>query len=178
MSNVLTPRKGLKWKAEATAAILKLEAGAAYRAPLTEPTCAHDDPPGLVTRQFHFTGKGRDIVLPVRCHAKVMVGLLKALRKCPSIQVTASSTSVYSGSYRSWGQQNWLRQEYLAGRGHRAADPCYGYHRRGRALDLRLVTDEEREAMLSVRVRAGRRQLRFYDLLPIDPPHFTLGARG
>lgn len=170
----LAPRKGLKWQAEATAAIARLIISAAYRAALTSPTCAHDTPAGLVSREFHFTGKGRDVVVRVTLHAKAMVGLLKAMRACPSIQITASSTSKYSGTYRSWAQQNELRQDYLHGTGHLAADPCDGYHRRGRAADLLQVQADERRAMLAVRVGG----LRFYDLLPQDPPHFTLGVRG
>ena len=172
----LRPRKGLKWKAEATAAILRLEASAAFRTPLTEPSCSHADPPGLVVRVFRFTGKGRDWNVAVKLHAKTMVGLLKAMRKCPSIQVTQPYTSAYSGCYRTYAQQAWLRDQYLHHGGKLAADPCDGEHRTGRSGDLYLVTIDERGAMLSVRV--GRQELRFYDLLPQDPPHFTLGERG
>lgn len=174
MSKNIYPRPGLKFQAEATATILKLERSDAYKQPLEAPSCDQGDPRGLVTRLFRFKGKDRDVIIPVKCHARVMVGLLKAMRKCPTIQVTAGSDSVYSGSYRSYYQQKWLYDEYRAGRGYRAAHPCSGYHRQGRALDLRLVTPKEREAMLSVRVKG----IRFYDLLPIDPPHFTLGQRG
>ena len=124
MSRVYTPRKGAVWVAEATVAILRLEASAAYRAPLESPSCSSDDPAGLVTRTFHFTGKGRDWEVDVRCHAKVMVGFLKALRKRPSIQVTQSSTSRYSGSYRNWDQQYSLWYDYTYGDGYRAAHPC------------------------------------------------------
>ena len=171
----LRPRRGLKWKAEATAAILRLEASRAFRTPLTDPSCTHADPPGLVVRVFHFTGKGRDWDVAVKLHAKTMVGLLKAMRKCPSIQVTQPYTSAYSGSYRTYAQQAWLRDQYLHHGGKLCADPCDTFHRTGRSCDLYLVTDEEREAMLSVRV--GVRRIRFYDL-STDPPHFTLGARG
>ena len=171
----IEPRKGLKFKAEATAAIARLMLTSAYREPLREPSCVRTDPPGLVTRVFHFTGKGRDVNVSVTAHAKVMVGLLKALRKTPSIQVAGSLAS-----YRSWDTQyrlwfNWIHK--IEG-SHLAAHPCYGFHRCGRSLDLYNVTAEERVTMLSVRVKAGAKYIGFYDLLPQDPPHFTLSERG
>ena len=174
--NILTPRSGLRWKAEATAAILRLEAGAAFHTRLTRPSCTHADPPGLVTRTFHFKGKGRDVTIAVKLHAKAMVGLLKAMRKCPSIQVTQPYTSTYSGSYRTFTQQNTLYQNWIhhAPGSHLAANPCTTYHRTGRPVDLYEVTPAERAAMLSVRVDT----VQFHDLLPQDPPHFCLGARG
>lgn len=147
----------------------------AYRAPLETPSCEPDDPEGLVSRTFHYKGKGRDVNITVTCHAKVMVGLMRAMRKCPSIQVTQSSSNPYSGSYRSYAQQMALWTAYKDGTGHRAAHPCSGYHRQGRALDLYQVTDDERSAMLSVRVDG----IPFYDGLSFgDPPHFCLGAKG
>lgn len=177
MSKLIKVKPGLKCRAVLTAHILRLKASRAYRAPLTEPTCKPDTPPGLVTRTFRYPpskGRGQQDI-KVTLHAKAMVGLLKAMKKQRSIRVTASSTSPYSGSYRTYEQQLWLYQEYKAGRGYKAASPCYGYHRRGRAVDLLAVTDAERKAMLSVRVDG----LRFYDGLSFgDPPHFTLGARG
>ena len=172
----LVPRKGLKWKAEATAAILRLEASAAFKAPLVSPSYTHSDPAGLVVRVFHFTGKGRDWNVAVKLHAKAMVGLLKALRKCPSIQVTQPYTSAYSGCYRTYAQQAWLRDQYLHHGGKLAVPAGTSYHETGRAVDLLDVEPDEWFAMLSVRV--GRQGLRFYDLLPQDPPHFCLGERG
>jgi hypothetical protein len=173
--NVLTPRKGLKWKAEATAAIIKLMASDAYREPLSSPHCGDWTPPGLVTRRFHFKGKGRDLTLDVTLHAKMMVGLLKAMRACPSIQVAGPLASYrsYETQYHLW----YAWTHHLPG-SHLAANPCYGYHRCGRACDLYNVTAAERKAMLAVRVKAGKGSLRLYDLLPQDPPHFTLGVRG
>jgi len=173
---VLTPRAGVRWKAEATAAIVRLEASAAFRTPLAGVSCTHADPPGLVVRLFHFKGKGRDWNVAVKLHAKAMVGLLKAMRKCPSIQITQPYTSAFSGCYREYQQQWWLRDQYLHHGGHLAADPCDAWHRTGRAGDLYLVTGEERETMLSVRV--GIREVHFFDLLPQDPPHFVLGVRA
>jgi len=176
--HVLTPRTGPKWKVEATVAIARLEASAAFRTPLTDPSCTHADPKGLVVRRFHFKGKGRNITMDVKLHAKAMVGLLKALRKCPTIQVTQGYTSAYSGCYRSFTQQNTLYQAYIhhAPGSHLAANPCDTYHRTGRAFDLLEPTAEERATMLSVRV--GIQRIRFFDLLPQDPPHMCLGARG
>lgn len=172
----ITPRKGPKFIAEATAAILRLQASAAYRTKLTDPSCSHEDPPGLVVRVFHFTGKGRDVTLPVKLHAKMMVALLKALRKCPSIQVAQGFDNAYSGCYRTFAQQDHLYQAYVHHEpgSHLAANPCSTYHRTGRACDNYEMTMEERAAWLSVRVGG----LRVYDLTPQDPPHVTLGARG
>lgn len=172
---VIEVKPGLVCRARLTAAITRLSLSSAYREPLREPGCDPSDPPGLVTRYFRFNGKGRDVTIGVRLHAKAMVGLLKALRKRRSIQVTQSFDSPYSGSYRTWDQQYKLWYNYKFGNGHKAAHPCYGYHRQGRAVDLYQVTPEERAAMLSVRVDG----IRFYDGLSFgDPPHFTLGAKG
>lgn len=176
--STLTPRKGPKWIAEATAAILRIQASSAYRTKLTEPNCGHLDPPGLIVRRFHFVGKGRDITMDVKLHAKMMVALLKALRKCPSIQITQGYESMYSGCYRTFGQQDHLYQDWIhhVEGSHLAANPCETYHRTGRAADnfeMELVS-EERAAWLSVRVGG----LRVYDLGSADPPHVVLGARG
>jgi len=158
-----------------TAAISKLEKSAAYKAPLENPSCDKNNPPGLVTRSFKYLREGRATVVLVTCHAKVMVGLLKAMRKEPGIQVTASSASMYSGSYRTWDQQNTLYQMYRAGTGYKAASPCLGYHRQGRALDLLETTKAEQDAVESVRVDG----LRFYNGAGFgDPRHNTLGAYG
>jgi len=158
-----------------TAAISRLEKSAAYKAPLEIPSCDRDHPAGLITRTFKYKRDGDPTVVVVTCHAKVMVGLLKAMRKEPGIQVTASSTSMYSGSYRTWDQQNTLYQMYKAGTGYKAAHPCYGYHRQARALDLLDNTRDENAAMASVRVDG----LRFYNGAGFgDPRHWTLGAYG
>lgn len=170
-TKVYEPRKGKLWVVEATAAIARLEVSAAYRAPLSGPHCGEWTPAGLVTRTFRFTGKGRDIVLPVTCHAKMMVAMFKVLRKCPSYQVGGSLAS-----YRTFTMQNNLYQAWIhhAEGSHRATSPCYGYHRCGRALDAFYMAAEEREAWTTVRVGG----LRCYDLGDIDPPHVTLGTRG
>jgi hypothetical protein len=168
-------RPGIACRLRLTKAIKKLEQSEAYRKPLQSPSCVPDDPEGLVSRVFNFAGKGRNVNITVTVHAKVMVGLLRAIRARRSIQVTQSSTSKYSGSYRTYAQQKLLYDEYKAGQGHKAAHPCSGYHRQGRAVDLYLVSWPERQAMLNVRVDG----LKFYDGLSFgDPPHFTLGAKG
>jgi hypothetical protein len=169
-------RKNLVLMPRITFAIARIKAGPAYKAPLTQPSCSHDDPPGLISRTFIFrdgTKSGRAVV--VTCHAKVMVGFLRALRKAPGLSVTASSTSKFSGSYRTWAQQNELYQDYKNGNGHKAADPCHGFHRRGRALDILNASPKENAAMASVRVDG----LKFYhgDVFG-DPPHWTLGTLG
>lgn len=171
MSQLYEPRQGPKWVAEATAAILRIQASAAYRAPLSEPHCSEWTPAGLVARDFHFKGKGRDVQIHVVLHAKMMVALLKALRVCPTIQVAGSLAS-----YRSYKTQYdlWYAYTHHYPNSHLATNPCYGYHRCGRACDCYMVTDAERKALLGVRVSG----LRLYDLLPQDPPHFVIGARG
>jgi hypothetical protein len=175
VNDPIVVKPGLACRLRLTKAIKNLQDGEAYKQPLEVPSCDPNDPRGLVSRTFKFSGKGRNVTIKVTLHAKAMVGLLKALRARRSIQVTQSSDSKYSGSYRSWSQQKTLYDEYHAGIGHRAAHPCTGYHRQGRAIDLYLVSDIERRAMLAVRVDG----LRFYDGLSFgDPPHFTLGARG
>jgi len=163
------PRVGVKWIAEATAAIVGLSASSAYRQPLSNPHCGDWTPPGLVSRVFHFKGKGRDVQVIVRCHAKMMVALFKLLRKEPTFQVAGALAS-----YRSYTVQNNLYQAWIhhVPGSHLAANPCYGYHRCGRALDGYEVTAQERAAFLGVRV-AG---LPIYDLLPQDPPHFSLNG--
>jgi hypothetical protein len=165
----------LRLKIKLPAAIAKLETSAAYKAPLETPSCEKDNPAGLVTRTFKYLREGDPTVVSVTCHAKVMVGLLKAMRKEPGIQVTVSSTSMYSGSYRTWDQQNTLYQMYKSGTGYKAAHPCLGYHRQGRALDLLETTKDEQDAVESVRVDG----LRFYNGAGFgDPRHNTLGAYG
>ena len=173
MTIEIEPRKTLALRL--TPRILALQLSKEYRKPLESPSCDQADPQGLVTRSFHFVGKGRDQIVSVRCHAKTMVGFMKALRKTPTIQVTQSSESKYSGSYRSYDQQKLLYDEYKAGTGHKAAHPCSGYHRQGRALDIYKKTDAEHEAMLAVRVDGHP----FFSGEGFgDPPHFTLGAYG
>jgi hypothetical protein len=140
--------------------------------PLTEPSCKHDFPPGLVRRTFIYRNGRR---CTVKCHAKLMVALMRAMKEAPTIEVTASSDSMYSGSYRSWSQQNTLYQLYIQGKGYKAADPCYGYHRRGRALDILNASAKEAKALAQVRVSG----LQLYNGSSFgDPPHWSLGEKG
>ena len=169
----IEPRKTLALRL--TPRIIALQLSREYREPLQSPSCEPDDPRGMVIRSFHYKGKGRDEVIQVRAHAKAMVGLMKAMRRAPTIQITQSSTNKYSGSYRSYAQQKLLYDEYKAGIGNLAAHPCSGYHRQGRAFDLYKKTSAEHAAMLAVRVDG----LKFESGVGFgDPPHFTLGAYG
>ena len=172
MSNVdFDTTKRLAFKVKAATSIAKLATSKAYKKPLEPPSCDPGDPAGLVTRSFRYKTR----VLRVKCHAKVMVGLLKAMLKEPTIEVTADSESRFSGSYRTWDQQSNLYREYQNGTGHKAAHPCLGYHRQGRALDLLAATDAEKRAMSSVRMSG----LRFYNGESFgDPPHWNLGILG
>jgi len=165
----------LRLKVQLTAAISKLENSAAYKTPLESPSCDRGDPGGLVIRTFKYKRDGDPVVVRVECHAKVMVGYLKALKREPGIQVTVSSDSVYSGSYRTWDQQSALYTMYKNGTGYKAAHPCLGYHRQGRALDCLENTPAEQSALEDVRVDG----LRFYNGAGFgDPRHNTLGAYG
>jgi hypothetical protein len=172
----LEPRKGPKWVLEATAAIARIQAGGAYITRLTNPSCSQAEPPGLIVRTFHFTGKGRDVTFQVKLHAQMMVALLKVLRKNPGIQVTQPWTSAYSGCYRTFTTQDNLYEAWIhhAPGSHLAANPCSTYHRTGRAVDCYMMDAQERADWSDVRI-AG---LRVYPLYPQDPPHVTLGARG
>jgi hypothetical protein len=164
----------LKVNARLTAAIAKLSLTKAYRAPLSTPHCGDWTPPGLVTRRFHYrSGK----IVDVTFHAKAMMAYLKALRLKKNLQVTNST----NGSYRTYALQNGLYQAYINHEpdSHLAANPCYGYHRCGRAGDLDDLDNDNRKsqekAMTSVRV-AG---MRFYhgDVFG-DPPHYSFGVLG
>ena len=167
--------KPIRLKLKLPGAISKLEKSDAYRKPLESPSCERDHPQGLIVRTFKYKRDGDPVVVAVTCHAKVMVGYLKALKREPGIQVTTSSTSMYSGSYRSWDQQNTLYQMYKNGTGYKAAHPCLGYHRQGRALDFLNNTAKEQNAVDEVRVDG----LRFYIGAGFgDPRHNTLGAYG
>jgi hypothetical protein len=167
--------KPLRLKVKLPLAIARLERTVAYKKPLEDPSCDKGDPKGLISRTFKYKRGGDPVVVKVTCHAKVMVGYLKALRKETGIQVTVSSDSMYSGSYRTWDQQNTLYTMYKNGTGYMAAHPCSGYHRQGRALDILDATKAEQQAINSVRVDG----LRFFNGAGFgDPRHNTLGAYG
>ena len=116
----------------------------------------------LVRIRFEFRG-GRLVLVSLQRPA--MVALLRAMRVVPSIEVGFGS-AVYA-SWRSIAMQTILYRNYQAG-GPLAAPPGRTWHHRA-AVDLGVRSDEGRRAMLA----AG-----FKDLLPQDPPHFTLGRRG
>ena len=156
---------------------MKIAASRAYRRPLSSPRCGDWTPDGLITRTFRWRSGRIEVV---KAHAKVMVALLKALAIEPRLEVTASATSPYSGSYRSYSQQKFLRDAYLSGDGHLAADPCSGYHRTGRALDLEVIPGDpyrvhQEKVMESVRVDGKRF---FHGDVFGDPPHYSFGELG
>ena len=165
----------LRLKVKLPGAISKIEGSDAYKAPLESPSCDRGEPRGLITRTFKYKRDGDPVVVKVTCHARVMVGYLKALKREPGIQVTVSSDSMYSGSYRTWDQQSTLYNMYKNGTGYLAAHPCSGYHRQGRALDILNASGAEQRAIDDVRVDG----LRFYNGAGFgDPRHNTLGAYG
>ena len=147
---------------------------AAFGQPFTEPHCGEWTPVGLVVRTFNYRS---DRTVTVRCHAKVMVAYLKALGDDETIEVTATASSRFSGSYRTFDQQNSLFQDFVneVPGSHKAADPCDGFHRSGRALDIREVTDEQAETMEAVRLDGERF---FWGISFGDRPHFSFGVLG
>lgn len=147
---------------------------ASFGQPFAEPHCGVWTPAGLVTRTFNYRSQR---TVKVRCHAKVMVAYLKALAIDATIEVTATAESRFSGSYRTFDQQDGLFQDFknkVPG-SHRAVDPCDGFHRTGRALDMKDVTAEQAETMESVRVDGERF---FWGNSFGDPPHFSFGVLG
>lgn len=156
-------------KSRAPRLIKRLKRHPDWDTPLRSPGCYTVEELGLVTYKFGYDGKGRKTTVEVRLHPKAMAALILAMVKAPTIQVTQSYSSKYSGSYRDCVQQKVLYDGYKLGTGNLAAPPGKSWHQTGRALDLYLPTLVERGAML---------QQGFEDLLPQDPPHFTFGARG
>ncbi len=172
MARVIDTRRNIPLNLRLHAEIARLRTSRDYRRPLQEPSCARDTPPGLVSRTFHYRD-GR--IVEVKLHAKVMVGLMRAMLRAPGIMVTADADSPYSGSYRSFEQQAWLRDQYLHHGGHQAADPCDGYHRQARAVDLDPLSVKEKRAMEDVRVDGQQ----FFNGASFgDPPHWSFGAKG
>lgn len=173
MQTIIDTSKNIPLKARLEAEIKQLKNGRMFDKPLTEPSCSHADPPGLVRRTFKYRDER---ICVVRCHAQVMVALMEAMLEAPTLAVTATATSQFSGSYRTWKQQNDGYQAYLAGTGYKFANPCFGYHRRGRAFDLvQPLSERENEAMLKVRVKGNQ----FYNGASFgDPAHWSFGAKG
>jgi hypothetical protein len=132
--------------------------------PVVYDRCAKESSLGLVVRELHYQGKGRDVVVKVKLQPAVMLALLEAMEVRPSIQVTQSFNNDYSGSFRTHALQKKRYEAYKGGTGNRAAPPCSSWHEAGVAVDLYKGTPQEREAMKSVS---------FYDYLPEDPPHFS-----
>lgn len=166
-------RKNIAFQAAARARIAKLRVSRDFRRPLTDlPIRQGQEVPGVVRQEFIYAGGDRKVV---RLHAKVMVALLKAMLKAKTIEVTATSESKYSGSFRTWAQQAELYSDYQNGSGHMAARPGFGYHQTGRAFDGLEWSERERDAMESVRVSG----LRFHSGEVFgDPPHYSFGAVG
>lgn len=132
--------------------------------PLIFERCEPESSLNLIVREFHYEGKGRDVLVRVKLQAAAMVGLLQAMTQLPSIQVTQSFDNDFSGSFRSHELQKKRFEAFQAGTGHRAAPPCHSWHEAGLAVDLFNPPEEERAAMKA----AG-----FFDFLPEDPPHFS-----
>ncbi|MGH2373035.1 MAG: hypothetical protein ACRDIC_06095 [bacterium] len=151
-----------------------LREGSAYRAPLSSPHCGDWTPAGLVTIRFRYPDGD---VKNVKLHAKPMVLYLRVLQDGGQFcEVTVDFTSVYSGSYRSYAQQNTLYQAYRNGTGHLAANPCKGYHRCGRAIDLVNGIVPKVAQLMTAKSEAGKKF--FHGSAFGDPPHFSYGVLG
>lgn len=172
LRRVIDTQKNVELMAQLDKEIAKLRTSRAFRRPLREPSCSRLPPPGMVTRTFRYRD-GR--LCTVKLHAKVMVALMRAMKEAPTIEITASADSAYSGSYRSYAQQKALHDAYVSGTGHRAADPCTGYHRCARAIDVLNASEREKDALLGVRVAGDQ----FYNGASFgDPPHYSWAAKG
>jgi hypothetical protein len=166
---VIIPITASNIKSRAPRLIKRLKRHPDWDTPLRSPGCYTAEELGLVTYKFGYDGKNRKATVEVRLHPKAMAGLILAMLEVPTIQVTQSYSSKYSGSYRDCVQQKVLYDAYKLGVGHLAAPPGKSWHQTGRSVDLYMVTDKEREAM---------KKHGWMDLLPEDPPHHTFGARG
>lgn len=173
-SRVLEPYRTKAWPAQALTAIHTLRHNAP-RLPLEvrprgvsvhERGCWTARELDVVSRRFHFKGKGRDQLVVVRLQRIAMVHLLRAMIEEPGIQIGFGAGT--TASYRTEAQQSALYRAYLDG-GPLAAPPCESFHNKALSADTYYLTDDQRGAML---------EHGFYDLLPQDPPHFTYGTRG
>lgn len=161
MSEALKPYRR-DWSDEAEHLIRRLRARGPYK-PLRKPGCYRADSLDLVTRDFHFQGKGRDVIVRVRLARVVFVHLLRAMIEAPTIQLWGPLSS-----YRSCATQRVLYERYLSG-GPLAARPGSSYHNAARSIDGYRLSLKERRALA---------KQDFEDLLPQDPPHMTYRARG
>lgn len=154
--------------------IARIRLGREYKRPLTNlPIARGQLVPGIISRDFRY---GPSNVKRVRLHARVMVCYMRALLKNPTCEVAVDADSAYSGSFRTWAQQQWLYEQYINGSGHKAAQPGYGYHQTGRAVDISNWANAKVEhAMLSVQDQGDE----FHSGASFgDPPHHSFGAVG
>lgn len=173
----LEPRQGPKWRNAARALIHRLEDGAPvgydghriapYRVAYPRPSDDFSrDEIDLVRRLFRFRG---DRLVVVRLQRVAFVGLLRAMRDEPSIEIGFGAG--FYATYRTDEMQGDLREIYLNG-GPLAAPQDVSNHELGIAADLSNAGasgSPQREAMQA----HG-----FQGLLPQDPPHHTFGRRG
>ena len=174
---LMEPRLGPAWVTECREMVHRLEdtAPRGYDGTRVAPYRAQQSTPGppiggvyptealdLIPITFDFNGRR----VLARLTRVAMVGLLKAMREEPK-GIEIGFGNGFFATWRSWGMQNTLYENYKAG-GPLAAPPGKSWHHRC-ALDLGVRTEDGRAAM----IRAG-----FEDLLPQDPPHFVWGRRG
>lgn len=170
---VIDTRRNIPLKARLHLNIVRLRASRDYRRPLTDlPIARGQDVPGVVHRKFRYRS-GRTV--EVRLHAKPMVALMRAMLKAPTIEVTQSFTSPYSGSGRTYAQQEWLYEQYVKGDGHLAATPGRSFHETYRAVDLLEASSKEERAMSDVRVDGERW---YHGDVFGDPPHWSFAEQG
>jgi hypothetical protein len=161
MPPTLRPRLGKEWKEEATHAIELILSKGPLK-PLRDPGCWSERVLDLTTRRFDF--HKRSYEFNVTLNRTAMIHFLRTLRDWPQISAAGPLAS-----FRDCALQAHLYEQYINGDGHLVAPPGKSFHQTGRSIDLYLPSDKERTAML---------EHGFFDLLPYDPPHFTLGERG
>ena len=173
-ATVLEPYRTKAWPDQARREIATMRTNARHRPLQVYPLGVDPETRGcwsvaqldVVSRRFHFKGKGEDRTVTIRLQRIAFVHLLRAMIEAPTIVLGFGSAT--TASYRTREQQAALYAAAQAG-GYLAAPPCSSFHNKGISVDGFLWTTEERAVM---------REHGFYDLLPQDPPHYTYGVRG
>jgi len=174
MREVLVPRVGPKWRAQATAAIHELEDGhqvivRPVGVPISERGCHPSKDLDLVILRFDFAQ--RDEIVVARFQRIYAVNLIKALFDEPRGLVVGYGGAGTTATYRSCALQAEMHARFVAhvpGAG-KAAPAGESYHNRGLSADCP-PTEDGREAM---------KGHGFFDGSSFgDPSHFTFGIVG
>jgi len=125
----------------------------------------------LVVRTFTYKN-GRTCAVKLQSYP--MAALLRAMKRCPSIEVTQPYTSACSGSFRTHAQQKSLYDAYKAGTGHLASPPYTSWHEAAVALDI--LNPDTKDPDTRVTPRQALEAEGFHSDLPADPPHLSYGV--